>query len=235
MTYTSAPARFNKTLDGKSQYLHIKYSDDGETFTENDGEELGAWIGTLVDYNEEDSTNFKDYTWKKFTEDVDDELAILDQNIQYIRETTSKLVVDEDAIRASVSNLETTLDATKNEVLATQNQVASMELQSTQLEVKIESITTDGVTKIRNTTGIFDEDGMTIDRTDSSTKTQITPDGMTVYRKGANNHLTEVLEATSYGVNATNLYASTYLIVGGRSRFENYGEDRTGCFWIGGD
>jgi hypothetical protein len=74
---------------------------------------------------------------------------------------------------------------------------------------------------------------MTIDRTDSSTKTQVTPDGMTVYSKGANNHLTEVLEATSYGVNATNLHASTYLIVGGRSRFENYGEDRTGCFWIG--
>lgn len=57
--------------DGKTQYLHIKYSDDGKTFTADSGEELGAWIGTLVDFNEKDSTNFNDYTWKKFTGDVD--------------------------------------------------------------------------------------------------------------------------------------------------------------------
>lgn len=56
--------------DGKTQYLHIKYSDDGKTFTENNGETLGAWIGTLVDFTEADSNTFSDYTWKKFTEDV---------------------------------------------------------------------------------------------------------------------------------------------------------------------
>lgn len=63
-----------KGADGKTQYLHIKYSDDGQTFTENNGEELGAWIGTLTDFIETDSTNFDDYTWKKFTEDVDSDL-----------------------------------------------------------------------------------------------------------------------------------------------------------------
>lgn len=61
-------------VDGKTQYLHIKYSDDGKTFTANNGETLGAWIGTLVDFNEADSTKFSDYTWKKFTEDVEEEL-----------------------------------------------------------------------------------------------------------------------------------------------------------------
>ena len=47
---------------------------------------------------------------------------------------------------------------------------------------------------------------------------------------------TEMLTADSTGVIATNLYASTYLFIGGRSRFENYtsdsGESRTGCFWL---
>lgn len=43
-----------------------------------------------------------------------------------------------------------------------------------------------------------------------------------------------MLSATGNGVNATNLHAKTYLIIGGRSRFENYGTNRTGCFWIGG-
>lgn len=80
--------------DGRTQYLHIKYSDDGETFTENNGETLGAWIGTLVDFNEADSTTFSDYTWKKFTEDVDEELdsirqTIVEQNTQVLNDAES--------------------------------------------------------------------------------------------------------------------------------------------------
>ena len=47
-----------------------------------DGEALGAYIGTLVDFEEKDSMNFNEYTWKKFTEDVDNELAELGQQIQ---------------------------------------------------------------------------------------------------------------------------------------------------------
>lgn len=52
--------------DGSSSYLHIKYSNDGKTFTANSGEELGTWIGTLVDNKLADSTTFSDYTWKKY-------------------------------------------------------------------------------------------------------------------------------------------------------------------------
>ena len=52
---------------------------------------------------------------------------------------------------------------------------------------------------------------------------------MTVYKNGVT-----VLKANNTGVDAVNLHASTYLVVGNRSRFENYGTNRTGCFWIGG-
>lgn len=54
--------------DGQTSYLHIKYSDDGETFTANGGETVGAWIGTYVDFVQEDSTTFSDYTWNKVKE-----------------------------------------------------------------------------------------------------------------------------------------------------------------------
>ena len=51
-------------VDGKTYYLHIKYSDDGgETFTGNAGEDSGAYIGVLTDLNVDDSTNPKDYKW----------------------------------------------------------------------------------------------------------------------------------------------------------------------------
>lgn len=52
--------------DGKTQYLHIKYSNDGTTFTENNGETVGDWIGTCVDYTEADPVDFSAYKWKKF-------------------------------------------------------------------------------------------------------------------------------------------------------------------------
>lgn len=81
MEYKSPGVRLIKNIDGKTQFLHIKYSNDGKTFTENNGEELGAWIGTLVDFNEADSTVFSDYTWKKFAEDVDKELDDIRQTI----------------------------------------------------------------------------------------------------------------------------------------------------------
>ena len=55
-----------KGEDGRSSYLHIKYSNDGKTFTSNNGETLGVYIGTYVDYVEADSSNFNDYTWKKY-------------------------------------------------------------------------------------------------------------------------------------------------------------------------
>lgn len=56
--------------DGVTNYLHIKYSDDGKTFTDNDGEVPGQYIGTLVDTIEEDSTTFSDYTWTKIKGEV---------------------------------------------------------------------------------------------------------------------------------------------------------------------
>lgn len=51
---------------GTNQYLHIKYSNDGLTFTDNNGETVGTWIGTLVDNNPDDSMVFSHYTWKRF-------------------------------------------------------------------------------------------------------------------------------------------------------------------------
>lgn len=54
-----------KGEDGSSAYLHIKYSNDGQTFTENNGETPGDWIGTYTDDIKADSTSFEKYTWKK--------------------------------------------------------------------------------------------------------------------------------------------------------------------------
>lgn len=51
--------------DGKTSYLHIKYSNDGKTFTANNGETPGDWIGQYVDFIQTDSLDFNTYTWSK--------------------------------------------------------------------------------------------------------------------------------------------------------------------------
>lgn len=52
--------------DGKTTYLHIKYSNDaGKTFTANSGETPGDYIGTCTDFNQTDPTAVGSYIWAK--------------------------------------------------------------------------------------------------------------------------------------------------------------------------
>lgn len=53
-------------VNGRTSYLHIKYSNDGgKTFTGNSGEDSGTYIGTCVDYTQNDPTNVSAYSWAK--------------------------------------------------------------------------------------------------------------------------------------------------------------------------
>lgn len=50
--------------DGRTPCFHIKYSDNGGmSFTANNGEEPGDYIGQYTDYVQKDSDNPMDYTW----------------------------------------------------------------------------------------------------------------------------------------------------------------------------
>lgn len=52
--------------DGKTSFLHIKYSNDGgKTFTSNGGEDTGDYLGQYVDFIETDSASPSDYKWAK--------------------------------------------------------------------------------------------------------------------------------------------------------------------------
>lgn len=49
---------------GANGYIHVKYSDDGgKTFTANNGETPGEYLGRYEDNTEADSTDVNDYTW----------------------------------------------------------------------------------------------------------------------------------------------------------------------------
>jgi len=168
-----------------------------------------------------------------------------------LNEQISALSVTTDAINASVTsltastndkidNVNDNIDNINKDIKELYNEVA-LSITDEKLQIEIENAIKNGSSKVVTKTGfVFDDDGMTVDKKDetgksiSPTNTKITENGMTV-----NNNATgdPVLTANKDGVDAENLNATTYLIVGGRSRFENYtdidGNKRTACFWIG--
>lgn len=59
--------------DGKTSYLHIKYSNDGgQTFTASNGETPGTWIGQCTDFNVGDPTTVGAYVWSEIKGDTGD-------------------------------------------------------------------------------------------------------------------------------------------------------------------
>lgn len=137
-------------------------------------------------------------------------------------------------IQAEVSRIETqTNDAIGElqEELTTLSKRVNASITAEDIQFLIETTLQNGIDKVITQTGyVFDENGLTISKSDSEMATQITEDGMTVSRNGQT-----VLTANNEGVIATNLHANTYLWIGKYSRFEDYEPSRTGCFWVGGD
>lgn len=104
---------------------------------------------------------------------------------------------------------------------------------SEEVTIAIDQALSDGVTQVDTQTGFkFNSAGLTIDKAGASTSTRVNENGMVVSRKTSET-AEAVLTANDQGVDAINLTARQYLIMGSRSRFEDYGTDRTACFWIG--
>jgi uncharacterized protein YehS (DUF1456 family) len=132
-------------------------------------------------------------------------------------------------ISMSVQNMESLLDDTNNSISTLASRV-DMAITADDVKIEIQNEMANGVEKITTATGFtFNDEGLTVSKTGSEMTTRITEDGMTVSRDND-----VVLTANNVGVQATNLHAVTYLIIGTNSRIENYGSNRSGCFWIGG-
>lgn len=148
-------------------------------------------------------------------------------------ELLTNLQLTTDNITASVGKIETNVNTTLDSInsdLSTLSSKVEASITAEDVSIAIQSELSNGVDKVTTSTGFtFNENGLTVNKSGSEMETTITEDGMTVYRDAE-----AVLTANNIGVNATNLHATTYLIVGNNSRFEDFGSDRTGCFWIGG-
>ena len=147
-----------------------------------------------------------------------------------------QLIIDTEQIAGSVSSLTTLVEEgleSASGALKTLEEKVDYTVDKDSFDIEVKKIISDGVEKVETTTGYtFDEEGLTISKTDSDISTQITENGMRVSKDGE-----VVLSADSEGVKAEDLHATTFLIIGDNARFEEFienDETRVGCFWIGG-
>lgn len=132
-----------------------------------------------------------------------------------------------DETRDKVDSVESSL---RDEIKET---ATSLSRDAEKIEMKvIETIKRDGVESVTTTTGYrFDASGLNISKSGEEMTNLLDNTGMYVKRSGE-----DILAANNEGVEAVNLHAKTYLIIGegeGRSRLEDYGTNRTGVFWVG--
>lgn len=157
------------------------------------------------------------YTYAK-VDKVNKEIEIVASETEANSNSISALQIDINGINASV-----------NKEIGELAEKVEATVSSEDLKIEVQQQIASGVDKVTTATGFtFNEAGLTVSKTGSEMTTTITEDGMTVKRDD-----NAVLTADNIGVKAENLHATTYLIIGENSRFEDY-DNRTGCFWIGG-
>ena len=140
--------------------------------------------------------------------------------IEIVADETAAIKLSADTITASVIKLDDNMADLVSQVNA--------KVSADEVNFSIQTAMNDGIEKVTTATGFtFNEEGLHISKENNEITTTITEDGMAVYRDNK-----AVLTADNLGVTAEDLHATTFLIVGENSRFEDYGS-RTGCFWIG--
>lgn len=159
------------------------------------------------------------------------EVAIVAGDVKQYDSRISSIEMNTNSITQSVADIQKTTDEKIQDInkdtAELTKQVSTM-ITSEQAQILITQSLNDGTKKVETSTGYkFDDTGLTISKSGNEVSTTITEDGMKVYKSGS-----EMLVADNQGVQAKDLHAISYLIVGANSRFEDYGS-RTGCFWIG--
>ena len=182
-------------------------------------------------------------------------LNTANENAVLAQEKTAEQKIEIDSIKQTVSQTQTTVAnnyteikqkfgdyAPKSDVITLQNSVERIQT-DTYTKTEINTKLTDGsVTKVTTTCGTFDENGLTIEKTNAKTKGNFNEKGMKVV--DATGSSEEILLFAGYDeetdetiVKSKNMTVEKYLTIGANCRFEDYvnpvlGGKGTGAFTL---
>jgi hypothetical protein len=200
------------------------------------------WTRSKIVYNNPTSTEYTtavcDATWKEINAIQGEQKTLITDVAELkvakdsITASVSQITENQSGLNSALTDLQnafTDQNKINDEQFDTLTQKVESSMTADQVHLAISTELSKGVDKVTTSTGFtFNEAGLTISKSDSEISTNIDEDGMSIYK---NNE--EVLTADNTGVTQINATIKQYLIVGKNSRFEDYGSDRTGCFWIG--
>ena len=224
-----------ETLEGESK--NIYYLND--TLNYNGGlSSTWFWeVGEKEEAPEANPANLSEAIKQTFAkvDKANSTIEMLVSDVADNKGNITNLKLSLDGIDASVKSIE---DATSDAIEGIEGNIDALtkavetKMTSEEVSIVVKSELANGVDKVKTAEKgfTFDDEGLTVSDSQTNMKTIITENGMTVYRNDE-----AVLTADNQGVKAEDLHATTYLIIGTNSRFEDYGTNRTGCFWIGGN
>lgn len=208
---------FNGSLSGKTQWDYSENTNDSAANPSSLGEVIKQTYARVDKVNKQ----------------IDLVASEVDANTNAI----GALQVNTDSVIASVSKIESVTNQAIDDVnnnISTLTSKVEAQITSEDIVITVQAELANGVEKVNTGKGFtFDDDGLTIEdlnpNSNKNIKTTVSNNGMAVFADDE-----EVLTANDDGVKAKDLHAVTFLIIGKNSRLEDYGSNRTGCFWIGG-
>nr|DAI07329.1 MAG TPA: tail protein [Bacteriophage sp.] len=229
--------------------------------TSNTTQTGGAWKNTQDAWKSgkyiwtRSHITWSDDTTTDTTPILAESLNTANENAVLAQEKTAEQKIEIDSIKQTVSQTQTTVAnnyteikqkfgdyAPKSDVITLQNSVERIQT-DTYTKTEINTKLTDGsVTKVTTTCGTFDENGLTIEKTNAKTKGNFNEKGMKVV--DATGSSEEILLFAGYDeetdetiVKSKNMTVEKYLTIGANCRFEDYvnpilGGKGTGAFTL---
>lgn len=229
--------------------------------TSNTTQTGGAWKNTQDAWGSgkyiwtRSHITWSDDTTTDTTPILAESLNTANENAVLAQEKTAEQKIEIDSIKQTVSQTQTTVAnnyteikqkfgdyAPKSDVITLQNSVERIQT-DTYTKTEINTKLTDGsVTKVTTTCGTFDENGLTIEKTNAKTKGNFNEKGMKVV--DATGSSEEILLFAGYDeetdetiVKSKNMTVEKYLTIGANCRFEDYvnpvlGGKGTGAFTL---
>ena len=140
-------------------------------------------------------------------DDLNGKYASISVNVDGINSQVEKQSGDIDDLKGKASTIQQTAD---------------------DVSIQVKNILDKGVDKVTTGTGYtFNDDGLKITKSGEEIENLLDNTGMYVTRSGET-----ILQANNTGVTATDVTVRNYLIIGTHARFEDYGENRTACFYL---
>lgn len=163
------------------------------------------------------------------------------QGVQQYSEKVNSVQREINQLRGKTNVLEKTVEQTVAKIADVEKEMTTtitQTVESVKIEIEaaaknleyLQEEVSKNTEDINKTTYEFGTEDFTVSKEGEAISTHISHNGMEVQKDGQ-----DVLVANNEGVKAEDLHATTYLIVGKNSRFEDFGDNdnRTGCFWIG--